>query len=127
MPETVKFRGTIQSTPIKQVPKLWEARHNTGAYTANDGHEYNSLVRLWVPTPRQGSHLPRCFIGLSNPTGSSFARLTSSELADLYTFIRTEFEPAQTAIAQAQALSDIYSEAERALFIASLELKNSPS
>lgn len=116
---TTNFRGTINTTPIKRVPKLWQADHLLGAYHSGD-KTYSSKLTLWVPTPRTGEHLPGVFLRLANPVGTSYTRLTPSEFSDLYTFLRSSLSDAEEALHQAKNLIEIYRSAERTL------LENSP-
>lgn len=120
---TSRFTGQITTRPEKRVPKEWEAHLDTGAYIQGET-TYHSKFSIWVPTPRNGMHMPSIFIRLSNPSGRSFARLTADELSDLYGFIRTNHTTAIEALAQAQDLSTIYREAERTLWLASRDAKN---
>lgn len=117
-----KFRGTITSSTPATVPKIWEAHLETGKYTGRNGEQYGSKISMWVPVPRHGEHLPGIFIRLSNPSGSAYTRLTADELSDLFVFFRHNYQPAYQAVAKAQELSEIYSEAERALTIAAEKL-----
>ena len=117
-----KFSGYIQTRPERRVPKLWEVHHDTGAYTQGET-TYHSKVSLWVPTPRTGAHLPGIFIRLSNPAGRAFARLSPEEFSNLYSFFRTYLTEATEALAEATKLSEIYSSAERALWLESKNAK----
>ncbi len=119
-----KFSGYIQTRPDKRVPKLWEVHHATGAYVQGDT-TYSSKLSLWVPTPRTGAHIPGIFIRLSNPAGRAFARLTPQEFADLYSFFREQLAPATEALQQATSLAEIYTAAERALWLETKNLNNS--
>lgn len=109
-----RFSGTIHSRTPRSVPKLWTASIDIGEYTSGD-KQHASKFTLWVPTPRQGTHVPGIFMRLSNPVGTSYSRMSSEEFADLYTFIRTTYSDATAAIKQAQDYAHIYSAAERAL------------
>ncbi len=115
MPELTRFRGTINATEIRKVPKIWQQEHKLGSYESKDGNTYSSKLSLWVPSPRNGEHIPGIFLRLANPVGSAYTRLTPSEFADLYTFFRTNLAPAQEAIIQAAKLIEIYRSAERTL------------
>lgn len=112
-----KFTGTITTHNPTRVKKLWEVKHDTGEYEGRNGQQYSSKLALWVPYPRNGEHKAGIFIRLSNPLGSSYARLSADEFADLYVFFRHNYAPAVAALQKAQAYTTLYSEAERALAI----------
>lgn len=116
---TQKFTGVVTTHKISRVPKIWEAHHETGEYTSGSGGTYHSKLSVWVPAPRHGEHLPGIFIRLSNPGGSSYARLSGKELAELYTFFRHIHAPAVEAYNEAETRLEIYRSAERTLLEAS--------
>lgn len=114
-----KFHGIMTTSNPSKVPKIWEVNHVTGKYTGRNETEYGSKISLWVPVPRHGEHLPGIFLRLSNPSGTAYTRLTAEEFAELYTFIRHNYAPANEALSKAAHLTKIYSAAERALAIES--------
>jgi len=122
-----KFQGTITSHSPTAVPKIWEAHHATGAYLGRNSKEYSSKLSVWVPVPRTGEHVAGVFIRLSNPIGTSYARLTADEFAELFTFFRSSFKPAAAALEKAETLTQIYREAERALALEAGEFTGSDS
>jgi len=124
MPKLERFRGTINATEIRKVPKIYQSDISVGAYESIDGNTYSSKFAIWVPKPRNGEHTAGIFIRLSNPNGSAYSRLTPTEFADLYSFLRSELDPAQHARSRAQHLIDIYRSAEKQLFEESLKFDN---
>lgn len=117
-----KFQGTITTHNPTAVPKIWEAHHDTGRYQGRNSKDYASKLSVWVPVPRTGEHVAGVFIRLSNPVGTSYARLTAEEFAELFTFFRTNYKAAAAALEKASTLTQIYSEAERALVIGAAEM-----
>ncbi len=109
-----KFTGTIITKQPKAVPKLWEAKIDIGTYESGE-KTYSSKISLWVPAPRQGTHIPGIFMRLSNPSGSAYTRMSLAEFTDLYTFIRSTYREAMDAFEKASQYSQLYAGAERAL------------
>lgn len=111
-----KFTGTMtNSNPIGKVPKIWSKDHKTGEYSGRDSKTYHSKITLWVPHPRHGDHVPGIFIRLANQNGFAYARLTSEEFAELYTFFRTQYNAAAEALAKAEEEISHYRTLEKEL------------
>lgn len=122
-----KFHGTMVTVTPQKVPKIWEQHLATGHYKGRNDNEYASKISLWVPQPRHGGHIEGIFIRLSNPSGTAYARLSSDEFAELYTFFRHNYQPAVDALAEAKSLVEIYRSAERTLLEATGRLKGDTS